>query len=237
VLLDAVLRQLEQRQHGRAVSTTGDDDRELRDRAVGDREFDAAQLAAVEAGRDGRVEHRTRAFDMREGADHLARRQLRQPPGLLLLGAGQRDRLRGEADRGEERHRRAAPARFLDQHRQIERGHPQPAMLLGQRRAEEAQLRQAAPQIRVIGRAFVEQLAQPFRRGQLGEHALRLLPQHILFFGQVEIHDFPSTRPIRRGSCIGAERHKHIDDNRGNLLAVRNTKSSLMELGNADPIP
>ena len=63
---------------------------------------------------------RARALGEGEAADGLAQRELGQPPLLLLVGAGEQDRLGREVHGRGERRRREAAAQLLGDHAQLE---------------------------------------------------------------------------------------------------------------------
>ena len=63
---------------------------------------------------------RLRALGEREAADGLAQRQAREPPLLLLRGAGEQQRLGGQVDRRRERRGGEAAPQLLGDHAQLE---------------------------------------------------------------------------------------------------------------------
>jgi hypothetical protein len=82
----------------------------------------------------------------RVAAERLARGEPRQPLALLLLAAPAGDRLAHETDvhRDDSSHRRVGPAQLLGDEAVRDRVEPHAAVLLRKRRAQVADLRQAA---------------------------------------------------------------------------------------------
>jgi hypothetical protein len=71
-------------------------------------------------------------------------------------------------------------AEFFRNHAEFEMARARPAIFLGDRDAEEAQLREALPQLLVVRRLAIEHDAHRFRRALFGEEAPRLIAQLLL---------------------------------------------------------
>jgi len=128
-----------------------------------------------------------------EAADDLAGGDLRQPLGFLGIGAGQHDRLGQEIDGGGEGDWGQGSAQLLGDGGQFDVAKTEPAVGLGDRRAQPALLGHGLPQALVIGSGgIVQHAAHDGDVAAALEEPPRLAFEKFLIVGEVEIHGLPS---------------------------------------------
>ena len=136
-------------------------------------------------------------------ADDLALRHRDEEPLLLLVGAGQVERSAAEARVGcdDQAERAPHPADLLDGDRVGQRVEPGPALVLGDRDAEPAELADPPDD---LGRESSSALVLVDDRGDLGQHEVadRVAQERVLR-REIEVHR-SSVAPGQRPSVTGA---------------------------------
>ena len=186
-LLDARVRQIDHRK-GEVAARAAQDHGERGYARIGDRGFETVQGSIDPFGVDRSPTPTASALGIGEGSNGLAGSQARQPLFFLRLGPRQANGVCGEHDRGKERRSRIGPAQGLGHHAEVKLGQPHPAKFFGDIGAQDAQRRKLAPQGSIPLFPCINQLAQAVIAGMFAQQVSRLLGQHLLFVGKVEIH-------------------------------------------------
>ena len=184
--------QIDDRQRGAAlarfIARTRQHDGEIGIHAVHHRDLLARKLAALERGAHRFRRHCAGAFGTRKGADQFAAGDPGQIFFLLLIGSRREDRFGEKIHRRRKRHRRQRAAEFFRDHAQFEIAEAEPAEFFRDRGAVPTHLGDLLPQILVVAVAAFENLAHGFGRAFLAQEFARLIAQHFLIVGEIEIH-------------------------------------------------
>src|SRR5690606_3190234 len=150
---------------------------------------------------NGGRRRRTRSFGDREGADDGPIRNAGQHFRLLRRRASKQHRLGEEVERGRERDGRQGAADFLDEHAELEPAEAKAAMLLRYGDAEPALFGDTFPERGVERLCIVVQhIAYDLLAGLLGQEFARLIAEHLLLVGEIEVHGWASSLDSRRAA-------------------------------------
>ena len=174
----------------------GENESERRDIPVGNRHFRAGDLCVPDIGLQRMRRNNAGAFGRGKTADHLARGDLRQDFGFLLLAAEEHDGFGEEPDRRRKGDRRRYAPELLGDDAELQMTEPEAAETLRDRRSQPTLFDDRPPELRIIGLAVVVQnFAHAGARAIGLEKFAHLDPEEFLVVRKIKIHPSPPAFP------------------------------------------